>query len=186
MVWIIIGVLAASLVIYLISLYNQLIQIFVTVDKSWSNIMVLEKQRYDEIPKLVDVCNGYMKYEQETLQKVTLARTKFLDSKTPGQVAQAGADLGTALKSLFAVSENYPDLKANQTFLQLQQRVSYLENQIRDRREFYNDSVAIFNSRIQQIPYVFIANFLNYQQREMYQVSEAERNPQPLNFNVPK
>ena len=115
---------------YFISIYNQLIQINVNVDKSWANIMVLEKQRYDEIPKLVDICNAYMKYEQATIEKVTLARTKFLDAQSPSQVAKAGADLGAALKTLFAVSENYPELKANQNFKQLQENLIELNNQL--------------------------------------------------------
>ncbi|MCX5782211.1 MAG: LemA family protein [Elusimicrobia bacterium] len=186
LIWIVSGILIVTVVLYFIGIYNQLIQIFVNVDKSWSNIMVLEKQRYDEIPKLVEVCNGYMKYERETLEKVTLARTKFLGATTPPQVAQAGADLSTALKSLFAVSENYPDLKANNNFRQLQERISYLENQIADRREFYNDSVAIFNSRIKQIPDTFVANMMNYQSKEMYKVAESEKQPQSLKFDLPK
>src|SRR5712691_13277934 len=112
---------------YLVGVYNQLIQIKVNVDKSWANIEVLEKQRYDEIPKLVKVCEGYMQYERETLEKVIAARTRFLQAKGPSDMAQAGSDMAGALKSLFAVAENYPDLKANQNFNQLQGRVTQLE-----------------------------------------------------------
>jgi LemA protein len=171
---------------YAIGIYNQLININVNVDKSWANIDVLQKQRYDEIPKLVKVCEGYMKYERETLEKITQARTSFMTAKTPGDVAMADTQLAGALKSLFAVSENYPDLKANENFKQLQGRVSYLENQIADRREFYNDAVSIFNSRIKQIPYVFVANMLNYSAKQMYQVADAEKAPPDLNFTFPK
>ena len=171
---------------YFIGIYNQLIQIKVNVDKSWSNIEVLEKQRYDEIPKLVKVCEGYMQYERETLEKVIEARTRFLNAKGPADMAQAGSQLSGALKTLFAVAENYPDLKANQNFTQLQQRVSYLENEIADRREFYNESVTINNARIQQIPYVFFAGMLSCQPREMYKVSDAERVSPEIRFQMPK
>src|SRR5881409_560526 len=118
-------VLFALVVIgYLVGIYNQLIAVRVNVDKSWANIEVLEKQRYDEIPKLVKVCEGYMQYERETLEKVIAARTRFLQARGPSDMAQAGSDMAGALKSLFAVAEAYPDLKANQNFTQLQGRVT--------------------------------------------------------------
>jgi LemA protein len=170
---------------YLVGIYNQLVQIKVNVDKSWSNIEVLEKQRYDEIPKLVKVCEGYMQYERSTLEKVIEARTRFLQAKGPSDMAQASADMGGALKSLFALAEAYPDLKANQNFTQLQGRVSALENEIADRREFYNDSVTINNARIQQIPYVFFAGMLAMSAREMYKVAEAEKAPPDIRFAIP-
>ncbi len=175
-----------GLVLYLVSIYNQLIHVRVNIDKSWANIEVLEKQRYDEIPKLVKVCEGYMKYERETLEKITLARTRFLEAKTPSEIARADAGLAGALKTLFAVAENYPELKANENFIQLQNRISYLENQIADRREFYNDSVAIFNTRIKQIPAVFIANILKYTPKEMFKVPEVEKVSPEIKFEFPK
>src|SRR6266849_1939624 len=153
-------VFAVTLVVaagYCAGIYNQLISVKINVDKSWANIEVLEKQRYDEIPKLVKVCEGYMQYERETLEKVIAARTRFLQAKGPSDMAQAGSDMAGALKSLFAVAAAYPDLQANQNFTQLQGRVTALENEIADRREFYNDSVTINNARIQQIPYVLFA-----------------------------
>lgn len=184
LVLLVLGVL--GLVIFGVGIYNQLIQVKVNVDKSWANIDVLLKQRYDEIPKLVKVCEGYMKYEASVLEKVTLARTKYLEAKTPGQTAQADSMMTSALKSLFAVSENYPALKANENFMQLQGRVSYLENQIADRREFYNDSVAIFNTRIKQIPDIFVANMLGYSDKEMFKVAESDKASPDINFNMPK
>ncbi|MEW6482510.1 MAG: LemA family protein [bacterium] len=182
---IIVGLIAIGLIIYLVGIYNQLIQVRVNIDKSWANIEVLQKQRYDEIPKLVKVCEGYMKYERETLEKITLARTKFLEAKTPSEIAKADTELAGALKSLFGVAENYPELKANENFMQLQNRVSYLESQIADRREFYNDSVTIFNTRIQQIPDVFIANILKYTPKEMYKVLEGEKVSPEIKFQFP-
>src|SRR5437773_12470064 len=119
---ILIGLALAGVIVagYLVGVYNQLVQIKVNVDKSWSNIEVLEKQRYDEIPRLVKVCEGYMQYERDTLQKVIGARTKYLAARGPAAQAAAGGEMATALKSLFAVAENYPDLKANQNFTALQ------------------------------------------------------------------
>jgi LemA protein len=170
---------------YLIGVYNQLVQVKVNVDKSWANIEVLEKQRFDEIPKLVKVCEGYMQYERDTLQKVIEARSRFLQAKGPSDMAQASADMGGALKSLFALAEAYPDLKANQNFAQLQQRVSALENDLADRREFYNESVTLNNTRIQQVPYVFLAGSLAMTPREMYKVDASEKAPPEIRFALP-
>jgi len=180
-------VLAAIIAVgYFIGIYNQLVQVKVNVDKSWANIEVLEKQRFDEIPKLVKVCEGYMQYERDTLAKVIEARTKFLQAKGPAGLAEASADLAGALKSLFAVAEAYPDLKANQNFMQLQQRVTTLENEIADRREFYNDSVTINNVRIQQVPYVFFVGTLSMTARELYKVSAAEKASPEIKFAFPQ
>jgi LemA protein len=170
---------------YLVGIYNQLVQVKVNVDKSWANIEVLEKQRYDEIPKLVKVCEGYMQYERGTLEKVIEARSRFLQAKGPSDMAQAGEQLGGALKSLFALAEAYPDLKANANFTQLQQRVSALENEIADRREFYNESVTINNARIQQVPYVFLVGMLNMAAKEMYKVSASEKASPEIKFAMP-
>ena len=179
---VILMVIAAS---YLAGIYNQLVQIKVNVDKSWANLEVLEKQRYDEIPKLVKVCEGYMQYERSTLEKVIAARSRFLQAQGPGEMAQAGSEMAGALKGLFALAEAYPDLKANQSFGQLQQRVSALENEIADRREFYNESVTLNNTRIQQVPYVFLAGILAMTSREMYKVDVAEKAPPEIRFALP-
>jgi LemA protein len=182
-----VGLLLAAVIAagYLIGIYNQLVQVKVNVDKSWANIEVLEKQRFDEIPKLVKVCEGYMQYERDTLQKVIEARTRFLQAKGPTDMAQASSEMGGALKSLFALAEAYPELKANQNFAQLQQRVSALENDLADRREFYNESVTLNNTRIQQVPYVFLAGTLAMTSREMYKVEVAEKAPPEIRFALP-
>jgi len=186
LVLVIIALILLVLVVFFISIYNQLIQLRVNIDKSWSNIDVLQKQRYDEIPKLINVCEGYMKYERETLEKITQVRTQFLSAKTPPEIAKIDTELTTALKTLFAVVENYPELKSNQNFLQLQTRITYLENQIAVRREFYNDSVTVYNTRIQQVPYVFVAKLLNYAPKEMYKITEQEKNSPEIKFELPK
>ena len=175
------GVLA--LVMYGVGLYNGLIRLSMNAAKAWANIDVLLKQRYDEIPKLVKVCEGYMKHERETLEKITAARTACMNAQGVAQSAQAENALSGTLKTLFAVAENYPDLKANQSFAQLQQRVSYLESQIADRREFYNDSVNQYNIRIHQIPDMFLANMLNFGDKELFKVSEQERQDVDIKFN---
>jgi len=179
-------IISIFIVLFIIFVFNSLVSLKNNIRKSWANIDVLLKQRYDEIPKLIKVCEGYMKYERETLEKITLARTQFLNAKNPAEIAKADSTLAGGLKTLFAVSENYPELKANANFKQLQERVSYLENQIADRREFFNDSIAIFNTRIKQLPDIFIANMLGYQQQEMYKVAEAEKVSPDIKFDMPK
>jgi len=174
------------LVFYCVSIYNGLIVVSRNIDKAWANIDVLLKQRHDEIPKLVSVCEGYMKYEQGTLEKITLARTSCMQAKSVGETSQAEGDLAKSLKTLFAVAENYPDLKANSNFTQLQERVSYLESQIADRREFYNDSVNIYNIQINEIPDVFVARQMNLQPREMFKVSEDDAKDVDIKFDLPK
>ncbi len=165
----------AGFVLYFITVYNSLVSIRNEVDKSWSNIDVLLKQRFDELPKLVDTCKGYMKYEQETLQKIVEARTHWLSAKSVGEKLDAQKESAGAVKTLFAVAEKYPDLKANQNFLQLQTRISQIESHIADRRELYNDATNTFNIRIAQLPDVFLARMLNYTPRPLFTATAAER-----------
>ena len=164
-----------GIIIYFITIYNSLVRLRNDIDKSWSNIDVLLKQRHDELPKLVETCKGYMQYEQKTFQMITEARTAFMRATSVTQKAQADNMITGALKTLFAVAENYPDLKTNNNFLQLQKRISELEERIADRREFFNDTTNTFNIRIQQLPDVFIAKMLNLQRRDLFRVSEEER-----------
>ena len=173
---------AVGIILYFVALYNGLIRLSRNVDKSWANIDVLLKQRHDEIPKLLKVCEGYMKYERETLEKITAARTACIQAKTVGESSQAEGDLARSLKTLFAVAENYPDLKADNNFAQLRQRISYLENEIADRREFYNESVNLYNIKIAQIPTVLIARPLGYQPSPLFEIPEAERENPKLAF----
>jgi len=183
---VIIGFLIVGLIGYFVTIYNGLVRLRRNVKKNWSNIDVLLKQRHDELPKLVSVCEGYMKYESETLSKITSLRTTFLNAKTVGETARLEGQLSGALKSLFAVVERYPDLKADQRFAQLQERISFLENQIADRRELYNESVTIYNIRINQIPDKFIADACNFIGSELFKVAEEERKDVKINFNFPK
>jgi len=175
-----------GIVLYFVSIYNGLIRISRNIDKAWANIDVLLKQRHDELPKLVKVCEGYMKYERETLEKITAARTACIRADSVDEQSRAEGELGKALKTLFAVAENYPELKANQNFMQLQQRISFLESQIADRREFYNDSVNTYNIRINQIPDMFVARMLRMEPRELFKVSAEDREDVEIEFDFPK
>jgi LemA protein len=161
--------------VYLITIYNSLVRLKNDIDKAWANIDVLLKQRHDELPKLIETCKGYMQYEQKTFQLITEARTAFMKAGSVGEKAQADNMISGALKSLFAVAENYPELKANNNFMQLQKRISELEEKIADRREFFNDDVNTYNIRIQQLPDVFIAHLMSLQRKDLFKVSEEDR-----------
>ena len=179
---VILGSILAA-IIYIIAIYNGLIKIKNNVEKAWSNIDVSLKQRFDELPKLVEVCHGYMKHEAETLEKVIKARSVMSNAETVTERSKGEGMITEALKSLFAVSENYPELKADRRFGQLQSRISELENEIADRRELYNSSVNIYNIRIEQIPDLFIARSLSYQSKELWQIDPAHRADVAVNFS---
>ena len=163
---------------YLILIYNNLVQVKHNVSKAWANIDVLLKQRHDELPKLVETCKQYMKFEQETLQKVIDARSKVFaarESRDIGALGPAESGLRASIGNLFAVAEQYPDLKTNQTFQQLQNRISGLENAIADRREFYNESVNINNVRIEQFPDTIVAGMFGFQPAQLLVFESAEK-----------
>jgi LemA protein len=165
----------AGAIWYLVTIYNGLIELKNDIDKAWANIDVMLKQRHDELTKLLDVCKGYMDYERDTLQKITQARSLYQQAVTIDQKAQADQSMTSALRGFFAVAENYPDLKANNNFVQLQKRITEIESQIADRREFYNDSVNTFNIRIQQVPDTFVASFMQLTPKPMFKVEEADK-----------
>jgi len=171
-----------GIIAYAMSLYNTLVRLSNNIDKAWSNIDVVLKQRHDELPKLVDVCNSYMKHERETLEGVTAARSAYSRSTSVDEKAKAENQLTRALGKLFAVAEQYPDLKANQEFLTVQQRISALENTIADRREFYNESVNVYNILIEQIPALWVAQQIGYQARPLLTVASSDREDVRLAF----
>ena len=180
---VVIILILVALVGYFVTIYNGLIKLKNNIKKAWANIDVLLKQRSDELPKLVDTVKGYMKHEKELLENVTKARTSFLNATSVAETAAADNMISGALKSLFAVAENYPELKANENFMQLQSRISGIENEIADRREFYNDSVNQYNIRIQSIPDVIVARMMGYNDEEMFEVSEADKQDVKINFD---
>jgi len=171
------------LVAYVAGVYNMLVRLANNIDKAWSNIDVILKQRHDELPKLVEVCNSYMTHERETLESVTKARTAYSTGLNIDDKAQAENQIVGALGKLFAVAEQYPDLKANQEFLAVQQRISALESTIADRREFYNDSVNLYNIAIQQIPTFWVAQEVGYTARPLLTVAPSDRKDVPLAFS---
>jgi len=172
-----------AVILYFVGLYNKLVAFKNNIDRSFSNIDVLLKQRHDELPKLIETCKGYMQYEQKTLQAVTEARTAFMRANTPAEKAQADNMVSGALKSLFAVAEKYPDLKANTNFLQLQGRITDLETKIAAQRGGYNEDVNTFNIRIAQIPASLVAGFMGLQPHALFQVAEADREDVKVSFN---
>jgi LemA protein len=166
------------LVFFSIFIYNNLVTLKHSVSKSWSNIDVLLKQRHDELPKLVEVCKQYMQYEQETLEIITQARSAVMDARSGGdikQLGQAESQLRMGLGHLFALAENYPELKANNSFQQLQGRITQLENGIADRREVYNEAVNLNNVRIEQFPDVIVARILNFKDFSLLEFTEEEK-----------
>lgn len=169
-------------VLYTVILYNGLVRLRNENDRALANIDVLLKQRHDEIPNLVETVKGYMQHEQQTLVALTQARAASMNAASIGQKAAADAKMATALRGLFAVAENYPQLKANENFLKLQARISELEERIADRREFFNDDVNTYNTRIAQIPDTFVASFMNLKPRPMFQVADEDRKPVQVSF----
>jgi LemA protein len=173
-----------GVIAYVVTIFNGLVTLKNDIDKAWANIDIMLKQRHDELPKLLDVCKGYMDFERDTFQKVTQARSMYQQAVSVDQKAQADQSMTSALRGFFAVAENYPELKANNNFMQLQKRITELESQIADRREFYNDSVNTFNIRIQQMPDTFVASFMNLQPRPMFKVEEADRADVRMSFGA--
>ena len=164
-------------IFYLINIYNHLVRIKHNVSKAWSNIDVILKQRHDEIPKLVETCKQYMKFEKDTLEKVMQARNQVSMARQSQDMNSLGAAEGMlrmGLGNLFAVAEAYPDLKANDNFQHLQNRISSMESVIADRREFYNESVNINNTRIEQFPDIIVAGTLNFKSRDLLEFSSEE------------
>lgn len=158
-------VILSVVFIYAVFTYNRLVGLKHGVAKAWSNIDVLLKQRHDELPKLVDACRQYMKFEQDTLEKVMQARNSVSQARKQHDIAALGAAEGAlrmGLEHLFAVTEAYPELKANETFTHLQARITGLEEAIADRREFYNDNVNLNNVAIEQFPDVIIAQLTGF------------------------
>ncbi len=184
--YIVLGVLAIA-IIWLIATYNGLITVKNRVDEAYSDIDVQLKRRYDLIPNLVETVKGYMTHERETLVKLTEARTAAMtthDKKdaTFAQKEQAENALSSTLKTIFAVSENYPDLKASQNFLQLQDEISDTENKIQASRRFYNGNVRDFNTKIQVFPTNLIAGMLKFVKYDFFQAAEGERQNVQVKF----
>jgi len=179
----IIGIVVAVLVLgFIIILYNGLIRLRNQVKNSFAQIDVQLKRRNDLIPNLVETVKGYMKHEKTVLENVTKARSAILKAKSIDKKAEASNMLSDTLKSLFAVSENYPDLKANQNFLQLQEEITGTENKISYARQHYNDMVMVFNTKIEVFPNNIFANMLHFTKEQSFEATAAERKNVKVQF----
>ncbi|MEA2007135.1 MAG: LemA family protein [Patescibacteria group bacterium] len=172
----------AAIAVWLVGVYNGLIKLRNRVDEAWSDISVQLKRRHDLIPNLVRTVKGYAKHEKELFIKVTEARSQAISAKTPGEQAQAENMLSDTLKSLFAVSENYPELKANQNFLELQRELTDTEDKIQASRRFYNGNVRDFNTKTQVFPNNLIAGMLKFKDYEFFEIEEGEKENVKVEF----
>lgn len=175
-------VIVVVLVLWGIGLYNGLVKLRNRVDEAWSDIDVQLKRRYDLIPNLIETVKGYAKHEKGVLESVTEARTRAMGASDPKDQIEAENMLSGTLKSLFAVSENYPDLKANENFLELQKELSDTENKIQASRRFYNGNVRDFNTKIQIFPNNAIAGTLNFKERDFFEAGEEEKKNVKVKF----
>jgi len=181
-IFVVLAIVAIGVIVYLVGINNELVALKNTIDRSFADIDVILKQRHDELPKLVDTCKGYMQYEQKTLQAVTDARSGYMRATTPAEKTQADGMVTGALKTLFAVAENYPDLKANANFMQLQGRITDLEEKIAAQRSRFNADATNYNIHIAQIPASFVAGFKGMQPHALFQASEADREDVKISF----
>ncbi|WP_127959663.1 LemA family protein [Serratia microhaemolytica] len=167
---------------YFIRVYNQMVMMRNNVDKSFANIDVLLKQRADEIPNLIKVVKQLTSYESSLLEELTAQRTRYLTASNIDEKVGLSNEMDKTIKSIFAVSENYPEIKADKNFMLLQQRVSEFESQIADRRELYNESVTIYNTGIKEFPPVLLAKWVGYHQLNLLVISEQEKSYHGIQF----
>jgi len=182
MTWyIIVGVVVVLIIVVLIATYNKLVRLRNQVKNAWAQIDVQLKRRHDLIPNLIETVKGYMKHERETLEAITKARNlaQQAASSGPGARAKAETELSSALGRLLAVVENYPDLKANQNFLALQEELTSTENKLSFSRQYYNDSVLSYNNRTQMFPSNIVASMTGFKASEFFEVSVAEEREAP-------
>ncbi|WP_291842766.1 LemA family protein [Maricaulis sp.] len=171
-----------ALGVFLVMVYNRLVALRQTCNQAWGDIDVQLKQRHDLVPNLVETVKGYASHEKETLENVIKARQTAIDATSVKDLAGAENMLSGALRQLFALSEAYPDLKANQNFMQLQAELADLENKIAAARRFFNNAVNEYNTSTEQFPAVVIANSMGFKPREYFEVGEAERGAPKVQF----
>ncbi len=176
-------IIIGAVVLIAIGIYNSLIVLRNRCDNSWSQVDVQLRRRFDLIPNLVETVKGYAKHEREVFEKVTQARTQAMGAASPKEAGQAENVLSGALKSLFAVAENYPELKANQNFLMLQEELAGTESKVAYARQFYNDTVMKFNMKQQVFPANIIAGMFHFQEKEYFEIGEeAAKGPVKVSF----
>lgn len=178
---IIIIIIAVAIILFLIYLYNSLIRLSIRVKNAWAQIDVQLKRRYDLIPNLIKTVKGYMKHEREILENITKMRASLVKG-TMAEKAKASNQITEALKSIFAVAENYPNLKANENFKMLQEELAGTESKIAYARQFYNDTVQSFNTKIKVFPNSMFANMFSFKEQEFFKTSEKEKEPIKVEF----
>lgn len=177
-------IIIVLLVVWIISIYNGLIKSRQKVDNAWSQIDVQLQRRFDLIPNFVETVKGYMTHESETFEKITALRTSWANSTTVEEKAKLDGELSGALKTIMAVSENYPELKANQNFSELSEELRNTENKISFSRQFYNDSVTMYNTKLELFPSNIVAGMFNFQKRDLFAAeSEEARKNVKVDFN---
>ena len=179
--WIVLGVVALIL-LWAVATYNRLVRYRNQIDNAWSQIDVQLRRRYDLIPNLVNTVKGYAAHEKQLFENVAAARSAGIAAKGPAEQAQAENQITQALRQLFAVVENYPQLKANENFLALQEELTGTEGKIAFARQFYNDQVLVYNNLIQQVPTNIVAGIGNFSLREFFEVEEAAAGPVQVQF----
>ncbi|MBN1494368.1 LemA family protein [Candidatus Peregrinibacteria bacterium] len=175
--------IVAVVAVFAISVYNGLIVLKNKVDEGWSDIDTQLKRRYDLIPNMVEAVKGYAKHESKTFEAVTQARNMAMNAKTPEEKAQAENVLTGTLKTLFAVAENYPELKANENFMHLQQTLKEIEEHIQMSRRYYNGTVRDFNTKLQVFPNNIIAGMLGFKDRQFFEIGEEEKQNVKVSFS---
>ena len=176
--WVVIGIVVLTILV-LIAIYNGLVQKRIRCQEAWSQIDVQLKRRYDLIPNLVETVKGYASHEKETLEGVIAARQQAIDASGVAEQAQAENMLSGALRQLFALSESYPNLKANENFAQLQEELTSTENKIAFSRQHYNDSAAVYNTAREKFPNNLVANMFGFQKRDYFELEEPEMREAP-------
>jgi len=178
----IILIILGVIILYIILAYNKLIRLKMRIDNAWSQIDVQLKRRYNLIPNLVKTVKAYVKHERKTFENVTKARSEMLNAKTIPKKAQAENMMSSALKSIFAIAENYPQLKANENFKMLQEELAGTESKIAYARQFYNDNVMALNTSVQTFPTKIIASLFNFKEREFFKAQGKEREVVQVDF----
>ena len=173
MVWIIVAIIAI-IIIAVIVMYNNLVSAKIKVDNAWSQIDVQLQRRFDLIPNFVETVKGYMAHESSTFEKIAQLRTSWANSNSVSEKASLDGELSNALKTIMAVSENYPDLKANQNFMQLSEELRNTENKISFARQFYNDTVTMYNEKLQIFPSNIIASMFHFKERDLFEAESDE------------
>ena len=173
MVWIIVAIIAV-IIITIIAMYNSLVQARIKVDNAWSQIDVQLQRRFDLIPNFVETVKGYMTHENETFEKIAQLRTSWANTESVSEKANLDNELSTALKTIMAVSENYPELKANQNFSELSEELRNTENKISFSRQFYNDTVTMYNTKLEVFPSNIIAGIFNFKSRDLFKTENDE------------